>query len=140
MEALNIWYGAGENIWLSNLAERKFKDKLNRSYLSVEHAYQTLKSGKFDSKVYARAWKDGSKFLGTKGIDKSKSYQLMEGIILSSFVFNRPLADRLIELGDVQFTHIQEKGFWRTGFPKALQNAQSKLFNNYEDYFGESWL
>jgi hypothetical protein len=37
---MNIWYGTGENAWLSNLAERPFKDLNGWTYVSVEHAYQ----------------------------------------------------------------------------------------------------
>ena len=41
---MNIWYGTGENAWLSNLAERPFKDlSMEETYVSVEHAYQSWK-------------------------------------------------------------------------------------------------
>ena len=45
----NIWSGSGQNADLSNLALRPFQDKEGRGYQTVEHAYQTLKSGTFDA-------------------------------------------------------------------------------------------
>lgn len=48
---INIWYGTGEHTQLSNIAYRPFTFN-GVEYISVEHAYQTLKSGEFDSDVY----------------------------------------------------------------------------------------
>ena len=43
--------GTAENAILSNLSYRPFTFG-GRTYYSVEHAYQTLKSGQFDQTVY----------------------------------------------------------------------------------------
>ena len=50
-QTINIYYGTGENAGLSNLALRPFTFE-GREYFSVEHAYQTLKSGTFDEAIY----------------------------------------------------------------------------------------
>ena len=62
-DMLNIWYGSGNQQspdgsmvnfnTLSNLAPRKFTFK-GKEYKSVEHAYQTLKTGVFKKEVYER--------------------------------------------------------------------------------------
>ena len=46
---INIYYGAGENAHLSNLARRPFTGEDKREYRAVEHAYQAWKSGAFDA-------------------------------------------------------------------------------------------
>ena len=53
IEDIDVWWGGknGPMHPLSNLAPRKFTFK-NRKYRSVEHAYQTLKSGTFNKDVY----------------------------------------------------------------------------------------
>ena len=68
---MNIWYGSRENDKLSNLSLRPFLDKEGRKYVSVEHAYQSWKSGAFDEITYAKPWTAGSKFIGRKGTNSS---------------------------------------------------------------------
>lgn len=51
IKPVNVWYGSGENAELSNLAARPFTFD-GRDYLSVEHAYQSNKSGSFDKANY----------------------------------------------------------------------------------------
>lgn len=48
---VNIWFGTNENPILSNLNYRPFTYG-GRKYHSVEHAFQSLKSGSFDQEVY----------------------------------------------------------------------------------------
>lgn len=50
-DTINIWFGNGENPRFSNLAFRPFTYN-GKFYFSVEHAYQTLKSGEFDQETY----------------------------------------------------------------------------------------
>mgnify|MGYP003678966906 FL=1 len=57
-DSINIWHGTGDNAVLSNLASRSFTYQ-GREYVSVEHAYQTLKSGSFDPQTYNKDWKEG---------------------------------------------------------------------------------
>lgn len=121
---MNIWYSSGENAWLSNLAERPFKDKLGKDYVSVEHAYQSWKSGAFDEITYAKPWTAGAKFVGRKGTKTLNDWnlELMRLIMRASFDQNPDILERFRYLhhGDV-FTHNQDKGIWREEFPKILR-------------------
>ena len=62
---VNVWYATGEMAWLSNLAYRPFT-VADKRYMSVEHAYQTWKSGQFDRIVYNKPWREGAKFVVRK--------------------------------------------------------------------------
>ena len=121
---MNIWYGTGENAWLSNLAERPFKDLNGWTYVSVEHAYQSWKSGAFDGPTYGKPWTAGSKFIGTKGTKTGGNWNLslMRKLVKASFEQNPDILERFRYLhhGDV-FTHNQDKGIWREEFPKILR-------------------
>tara|TARA_B110000444_G_C18589665_1_gene477872 strand:- start:124 stop:546 length:423 start_codon:yes stop_codon:yes gene_type:complete len=121
---MNIWYGTGENAWLSNLAERPFKDLNGWTYVSVEHAYQSWKSGAFDGPTYGKPWTAGSKFIGTKGTKTGENWNLslMRKLVKASFEQNPDTLERFRYLhhGDV-FTHNQDKGIWREEFPKILR-------------------
>ena len=121
---MNIWYGTGENAWLSNLTARPFKDLNGWTYVSVEHAYQSWKSGAFDGPTYGKPWLAGSKFIGTKGTKTGRNWNLglMRLVMRASFEQNPDILERFRYLhhGDV-FTHNQDKGIWREEFPKILK-------------------
>jgi len=128
---MNIWYGTGENAWLSNLAERPFKDKLGRDYVSVEHAYQSWKCGIFDEITYAKPWLAGSKFNGRGGTKTLNDWNLglMRLIMSTSFEQNPDIYDALAKLyseGTV-FTHNQDRGIWKEEFPKILKELAIRL-------------
>ena len=73
----NVYYGSGENKELSNLALRPFKYQ-GREYKTVEHAYQTLKSGKFDEATYLnKKWGAGVKI---SGASSDKTYVFADNI------------------------------------------------------------
>ena len=138
MEIVNIWYGTGEMAWLSNLAYRPFTFKGKR-YATVEHAYQTWKSGEFDRVVYNKPWQEGSKFVGNKGTRTENDWNigLMKALILKSFL--DPMNERrkwsflsLIQL-DVKFTHTQDKGIWRTKFPDCLYEVADYLLSDMDN-------
>ncbi len=57
-----------DNRELSNLAYRPFTYK-GKKYETVEHAYQTLKSGEFHEATYLKQWGEGVKIRG-KGVKK----------------------------------------------------------------------
>ena len=122
IKLVNVWYGSGENAWLSNLAYRPFEYN-GKYYISVEMCYQSWKSGEFDSFIYSRNWTAGSKFVGKKGTktDKDWNIKLMSKIMLLSFINNPEEYKKLKELKDVKFTHIQDKGIWKKVFPLLLK-------------------
>ena len=124
---MNIWYGSGENQKLSNLASRPFTDKNGKQYQSVEHAYQTWKSGKFDELTYYRKWVNGSKFRGKFPPDNATNANLMYKLIRRSFVQNPDALQVLKDTGDKVLTHNQDRGIWKELFPTILMRVRKEL-------------
>lgn len=125
---INIYSGIGQNAELSNFAKRQFKYE-GRVYQSVEHAYQTLKSGKFDESTYNRP----NDFIGTKrnapkNVNKAISSSLMKNLIRASFEQNADALQKLLSTGDSILTHIGGKDkFWEAEFPKLLMEIRNEL-------------
>lgn len=126
---LNVWYGSGENAWLSNLASREIYDIENRRYVSVEHAYQTWKSGDFDPLTYRKKWVAGSKFRGKRAKTANNwNVRLMEKIILASVESDVAFREGLKSLpANTKFTHRQDRGVWKYAFPTILEKALAKV-------------
>ena len=128
---INIYWGSPESSTntrvLSNLAPRKFIYQ-DKEYGSVEHAYQTLKSGSFDQVTYDKYIKAGgygTKIRGkavTKGFD---NLQLMKDLVVESFKQNPNQAALLLNYSN--FTHttneIIDKAFL-DGVRLAQNNAE----------------
>lgn len=117
--------GAGQNKELSDFAPRKFYFE-GRPYLSVEQAYQSLKSGTFEPRVY-------NAFVTTKGVGKPASgsstkteggwnLQLMKRLMKASFDQNPQAAKRLLNTGDEQITNNSY-----TEFPHILMEVRNEL-------------
>ena len=120
----DIWAGVGgDQKWrgLSNLAPRKLTIK-GRDYISVEHAYQSLKSGEFDQETYDKYTKAWAKIPGTKGTKKQDGWnvRLMEHIMRASFEQNPEAMALLRSTGGAVLTHDKDKGIWKTEFPRIL--------------------
>lgn len=127
---LNVWYGTKEHAEFSNLAERPFRWK-GKKYRSVEHAYQTNKSGIFDKQVYKdyKKARPGRKIVGKRPVDTKNSFKLMNELVYESFQQNPRAAAALMKTNGAQFTHQQDKGVWKNQFPKALHAARDKLLS-----------
>ena len=125
---MNIWYGTQENRVLSNLALRPFVGKDNRRYLTVEHAYQSWKSGKFNHAIYSKPWKAGSKFVasGTRTAG-NWNIRLMYAIVLRSFTQNDHARLALVATRGTTLTHTQDCGVWCTKFPEILMQVRDQL-------------
>ena len=95
---LDVWYGAGQNKELSNLAPRPFTYE-GKEYKSVEHAYQTLKSGRFDDATYSNpVWnRGGVKVRGKLPADRETNVGLMERLIRESFEQNPESSQALLK-------------------------------------------
>ena len=123
---------------LSNLAPREFTyegfDGVERTYQSVEHAYQTLKNGRVDLNVYNRpqdfVWnKKGAPALTEKG--KRGNIQIMEDLMAQSFLQNTNSRNLLLETGDAKLTHTQDKGVWAAEFPRILMQLRDEFNKMY---------
>jgi len=126
----NIWNSTGENAILSNLHLRPFIQN-GTQYYSVEHAYQTIKSGTFNNAVYSNpAWKKGGvKIVGKLGtkIDGNWNKYAMETLIRASLEQNEDARNALIATGEDILTHTQDKGVWRNSFPVILTKLRSEF-------------
>jgi predicted NAD-dependent protein-ADP-ribosyltransferase YbiA (DUF1768 family) len=121
---MNIYYKTCENAILSNLARRPFTDKTGRAYISVEHCYQSWKSGAFCERTHSRKWKGGTKYRGYKRVNSAVSEEIMYRILLMSFKQNPQALQALLNTGNTQLTHVQDKTIWVTLFPKLLMQAR----------------
>lgn len=129
-DSLNIWYSSGENAELSNLALRPFKAKNGRSYHSVEHFYQSHKTGKLNPTVYndSRWGKGGVKIArGKPRTDNDFNLKLMKEGIKLSFEQNLNARVLLLSTGNIQLTHIQDRGIWGKEFPRLLMEVRDEL-------------
>ena len=127
-EPLEVWFDSGENAILSNLHPRPFKYE-NRDYKSVEHAYQSLKSGKFDEKTYSKDWDKYRKIQGKLGVDTKNNIQLMKNLMLASFQQNEEAREALLATGNRPFTHNHApiRDIWRKEFPRLLAEVREEL-------------
>ena len=126
---INIW-STDKNGFeqLSNLMPRTFEYE-GRQYKSVEHAYQSLKSGQFDEATYNNPrWGTGlTKIVGRKGTDKKTNIVLMENIMRSMFDQNPEAMELLKSTGTANLTHTQDKGIWKGKFPEILMKIRGKV-------------
>lgn len=148
-EDLNI-YSTDENGYesLSNLSPREFTFE-GKNYHSVEHAYQTLKSGTFDNEVfekynerYNNDFKLG-KITGSKKVNTNISYELMKNLIKASLEQNQKEKDLLLSTGDKNLTHTQESSNWKNLFPKALMEVRDSFSNKENNTSGsgpKEWI
>ena len=125
---INIWYGTNENAVLSNLQQRPFTYAGN-DYISVEHAYQTLKSGERDTVTDAnyKAQGAGKKIQGTKAPNEATKFDLMKNLIKASFEQNPEALKALLATGNRQLTHKQDNGTWGHAFPTMLMEVREEL-------------
>ena len=133
-QTLNIWAGTNENTLLSNLAPSLLVID-GFSYESVEHAYQTLKSGKMNAKAYSWAEKNRSAFKSGQKVksdrvlgpaDTSKNILLMEKLLKERYQQDTSFRQALDATRGKILTHEQDQGIWRTEFPKILTRIRDK--------------
>lgn len=130
---VNVYMGTNENPNLSNLALRPFKDsKTGKKFFSVEHAYQSLKSGSFDEVTYSKYRSDKpNKIPGELGTLTNAGWnlKLMYSLVLQSFQQNPLIAQELLATGVREITHTQDKGIWKKEFPRILMEVREQLRN-----------
>jgi len=133
--SINVYWGQSESNTstkvLSNLAPRKFTYAGNE-YGSVEHAYQTLKSGEFDQSTYTKYVElggYGKKIRGKGTINELKaadSLGLMKKLVVESFKqnANSEAAKKLMQYKN--FTHNTNQ-LIDQAFLAGLKLAQEEL-------------
>lgn len=130
-DTINIWSSDKNGFeLLSNLAPRKFIAKDGRVYHSVEHAYQTWKSGSFKEATYNnKAWSNGwVKIIGEGKPNTKTNMQLMKDLIRASLEQNQEIKELLLSTGDNKLTHTGgKKDIWTEAFPKILMELRSEL-------------
>ena len=132
--AIEVWWGTPsqrQNGELSNLAPRPFTIN-GRDYKSVEHAYQTLKSGAFDETTYNAYLQPGAsaKIRGRPAKTEGDwNLQLMKKLMLASFRQNPDAAQKLLDTGDAPITHVRGGPIWAKEFPRILGEVRSELQN-----------
>lgn len=134
-KSLNIWFSTGENAQLSNLAYRPFTLD-GKKYESVEHYYQTNKTGSFNERVYnnPRWAKGGVKIQGGKvKTDNGYNITLMKEGITLSFEQNPEALQTLLATGDRPLTHRQDTGIWGRKFPELLMEVREELANSQNE-------
>ena len=129
---INVYWGQAESKTstkiLSNLAPRTFTWK-GREYGSVEHAYQSNKSGTFDQATYDKYVKVGG--YGTKIRGKAvqqgfDNLQLMKDLVVESFLQN-PNSEAAAKLLQYEkFTHNTNEIIDKA-FLEGLKLAQQRL-------------
>jgi hypothetical protein len=140
---INVYWGQAESATstkiLSNLAPRKFTYQ-GKEYGSVEHAYQTLKSGAFDQATYdayVKAGGYGTKIRGkavTQGFD---NLQLIKDLVVESFKqnSNSEAAKKLLQYEN--FTHNTNEIIDKA-FLEGLKLAQQTLLSTQSSTSVES--
>lgn len=135
-EELNIYWSSNENKELSNLALRPFEYE-GDVYYSVEHAYQSLKSGIRDDITYInRNWKKGGvKIPGRWKANTTNDYniKLMKELIKESFLYNVDALEALLKTRGKKLTHKQDTGIWKEMFPKLLMEVRDELWEMYNN-------
>ena len=152
---VNIYAGANQNTNLSNLKARPFRfkvtgvveggEKYDRKtfsrfskptnensgveFQSVEHAYQTLKSGKFDEKLYNNPrWGTGNvKIKGFLKENRATNLKLMKDLIRASLEQNADHRKALLDTGNRKITHTQDNTIWKEQLPKTLMELRSEF-------------
>ena len=101
-----------------------------KKYFSVEHAYQSLKSGKFDLSTYNKYKSGGVKISGLPAkTEGNYNINLMKTLIKTSFEQNPQAMQELIGTGNKTLTHNQDKGIWGEIFPKLLMEVRDEFVN-----------
>ncbi|GHT92837.1 hypothetical protein FACS1894116_03680 [Betaproteobacteria bacterium] len=166
---VNVWAGTHENATLSNLAHRPFSLNLDRlgvtydpdsrfvnfgavKFNSVEQAYQSMKSGRFDDSIYdayQAQIPDNGKYRKIRGKASPKTtdnfnIKLMEALMQASF-FGETQSEKqgqavarfdLYLTGDRPITHTQDRGVWAKEFPRILSEIRRDLIKEMNGIHG----
>jgi predicted NAD-dependent protein-ADP-ribosyltransferase YbiA (DUF1768 family) len=150
-KTINIYAGTGENAELSNFANRPFKLGDDRTYPTVEHAFQLEKlqySNAYTedqisaiisdmltkSAAQLKAFGKTIKGLNVKMWNEDAS-EIMKDLIKQSFQANPAALKKLLATGNAELTHTQDNTKWGKEFPKLLMEVRKELSMNKKDPF-----
>ena len=122
----DIWYSNHDEYSIfSNLAPRKFKYQ-GTEFVSVEHAYQVLKSGTFDWETHRKykAATPGRKIMGKYPANRNTNLMLMKDLIWQSLQQNPEVLEKLKNTRNIRLTHEKDKCMWGEEFPKILMKLR----------------
>ena len=129
-KTINIYYGQNQNPRLSNLAGRPFTYE-GLKYVSVEHAFQSLKNGKgVDKNTYSnKNWRAGKKIRGSRGDNVTDEFKvdLMTKLIRASLEQNPEILQLLLDTGDAILTHTQDTSLWGKAFPEIMMKLRDEF-------------
>jgi len=124
---IDVWSKNSDGANFSNLTARPFNYQ-GRRYISVEHAYQTLKSGTFNEEVFNLAWRNKTKLtIRTNIVDPKISITLMEELMYESFRQNIAVQKELLATGNAKFTHNIASDIWKDEFPRILMKVREQI-------------
>jgi len=143
---LEVHFTKGHNKQLSNLSYRPFIFEGFR-YVSVEHAYQTLKSvGAIlpDGSIETKSEEVNAKYLAahnsttatveqifrskkTTNVNNNANLALMRKLMQSSFEQSSEALKALLDTGSAQFSHTVDDAIWKKEFPAILLAVRSDL-------------
>ena len=148
---MDVWYAAGENASLSNMAPRPFSIG-TAHFPTVEHYFQWSKArlaGDEAAMSWILACSDPAeaKRIGrnVSGLDVAEwdrvAPEVMEYGIRLSFLANPDAAHELLKTGKARITHTRDKGRWGEDFPKILMKVRHLLADSVDgdilSYSGE---
>ena len=127
---------------LSNLAPRKFTWE-GREYGSVEHAYQSNKSGDFDQATYDKYIKVGGYGTKIKGIDvdydpnnflQFDNLNLLRNLIVESFTqnLNSEASEILVQYDEFTHNRLEDKNAVDRAFIQGLDLAKDIVIEQKE--------
>ena len=129
VKTANIIKADGKWGELSNLSKHSFTWD-GKEYNSVEHAYQTNKSGKFDKVTY-QAYVDrpeALKIVGKFKADYDTNIQLMEDLYRQMLNENPDMLKLLQETEGFEITHqLKKSDIWTKEMPKILTKLRDEF-------------
>jgi len=129
VKTANIIKADGKWGELSNLSKHSFTWD-GKEYNSVEHAYQTNKSGKFDKVTY-QAYIDrpeALKIIGKHKADYGTNLELMEDLYRQMLNENPDMLKLLQETEGFEITHqLKKSDIWTKEMPKILTKLRDEF-------------
>ena len=110
-----------------------------KTFYSIEHAYQAMKSGVFDEALDAKYRAEGNRqhHVGeqparTDLVPKTGRewhLEILYQLMLKAYRNNKELAHRLVATGDAEFSHKHGDPYWQEHYPQLLKDVRQALID-----------